>query len=615
MMHSLKSQLIISLTTYPARISTVNQTIDTLLNQTVQADKVILWLAPEQFPNKEADLPKQLLEQTKCGLTIDWYPDIRSYKKLIPTLQKYPDAIIVTADDDVLYKPTWLALLVDSYKKHPCDIQCHRATKFVRTARGFATISGGADYYKDASFLNKPTGVGGILYPPRCFYKDITDIEKIKKLAPTNDDQWFWLMAALNNVKIRVVPSPQYELNYIPGTQETALCKINDAGAKLFWRDFRAILTYYPELKNTLLADWNANKCDTSTVQEPYRNELIRWYENHTKQTLFLDCPRTFNEKIQWLKLYDSTPIKTRLADKFLVRDWIKEKIGEEYLIPLIGVYDSFEEIDFDALPDKFVIKCNHASGWNIVVKDKSKLNLAEVKQKLDKWLSTNFAFFYGFELHYRDIPPKITIEKYVENDGGKLYDYKFWCFNGQVKYMQFRDDYSRDLKMVFFDTEWEKQPFYYDHPLYDKELEKPDNYDEMIHIAQKLCQGFAFVCVDLYRLNDGTILFGEMTFTRSSGTGKWCNKKYNLMMGNLITLPQKAYNIDTGEYYNFKFKSRYAIHLIKLKNFMRHLISINSMPNKLTINLFGIRVWKTKYCNKCVKYYLFGVQIWQKKK
>lgn len=293
-------------------------------------------------------------------------------------------------------------------------------------------------------------------------------------------------------------------------------------------------------------------------IQRTHRQELQNWYKRATGKYLNLDNPCTFNEKIQWLKLYDSTPIKTRLADKYLVRDWIKEKIGEQYLIPLLGVYDKFEDIDFAKLPNQFVIKCNHGSGMNIIVKDKTKLNLLEAKEKLDKWMSENFAFKFECELHYRNIQPKIIIEKYMENkESQNLYNYKFWCFNGEVKYMQFRDDFSANLKMVFYDLNWKRQPFYYDHPLYDKKLEKPDNFQEMINLAKKLCQGFAFVCVDLYRLDNGNVYFGEMTFTRSSGSAHWNDEKYNRILGNMIKLPKLAYNIDTGEYYKLPKKSR----------------------------------------------------------
>lgn len=275
------------------------------------------------------------------------------------------------------------------------------------------------------------------------------------------------------------------------------------------------------------------------------------WYYKKFCYPLNIDNPQTFNEKIQWLKLYDATPIKTRLADKYLVRDWVKEKIGEKYLIPLLGVYDKFEEIDFDKLPEKFVIKCNHGCAYNIIVKDKSKLDLTEVKAKLDKWMNDNFAY-HSMEMHYRDIEPKIIIEKYIENEGTEdLYDYKFWCFAGKVYYIQFLSERNLSgLKMAFYDRNWQKQNFVYSYPLDKKNMSKPDNLQQMIDLAEKLSAEFNHVRVDFYRLNNGKILFGEMTFTTASGTCKWNDEKINRYFGDLIKLPELAYNIDTGEYY-----------------------------------------------------------------
>ena len=321
-----------------------------------------------------------------------------------------------------------------------------------------------------------------------------------------------------------------------------------------------------------------------------YRKYLKQWYTSVMRKPLNLDKTQTFNEKIQWLKLYDSTLIKTRLADKYLVREWVKEKIGEQYLIPLLGVYDRFEDINFSQLPDQFVIKCNHGCGYNIIVKDKSQLDRAEAKLKVDRWMRENYAFKWGFELYYRDIKPKILIEQCVTNDGQNLYDYKFWCFNGEVKYVQFRDDFPDTLKMVFYDLNWKRQPFYYNHSTYEEELAKPDNFDEMVQIAKMCCQSFPFVCVDLYRLNDGTIKFGEMTFTCSSGVVCWNNEKYNLMLGKLIKLPPLAYDIDTCGYYKPKRdkKTRPYLHLF-LNWYRKHrlqeqskLLCTNHIQNQL---------------------------------
>jgi len=278
-----------------------------------------------------------------------------------------------------------------------------------------------------------------------------------------------------------------------------------------------------------------------------YAKLLEKWYYNITKQHLNLNDPKTFNEKIQWSKLFDSTPIKTKLADKYLVRDWIKEKIGEKYLIPLLGVYDKFEEINFNELPNQFVIKCNHGCGYNIIVKDKTKIDLSEIKNKINKWMNENFALKYGLELHYSNIPHKIIIEKYIENKTSHdLYDYKFWCFDGKVKYIQFLSERNLDgLKMAFYDLNWNKQDFVYSYPLDSKTIEKPNNLDQMIELAEILSKNFNHVRVDFYRMDDGTIYFGEMTFTSASGIGKWNKEEANYYLGELFKLPKLTYDIN----------------------------------------------------------------------
>lgn len=282
-----------------------------------------------------------------------------------------------------------------------------------------------------------------------------------------------------------------------------------------------------------------------------FKKALEIWYRSKTGCLLNLDNPTTYNEKIQWLKLYDSTPEKTRLADKYLVRDWVAEKIGKEYLVPIIGVYNKFEDIDFDKLPNQFVIKCNHGSGYNIIIKDKSQINIDDVKNKINKWMRENFAYRYGYELHYRDIEPKIIIEKYIENQGtNDLYDYKFWCFDGKVYYIQFLSERNLDgLKMAFYDKKWNKQNFVYDYPLDVKNIEKPDNLDDMIKLAEKLSTGFSHVRVDFYRMNDGKLYFGEMTFSSASGVSKWNDENINKKFGDLIKLPSKIYDLDKKQF------------------------------------------------------------------
>jgi hypothetical protein len=274
--------------------------------------------------------------------------------------------------------------------------------------------------------------------------------------------------------------------------------------------------------------------------EKKYPEILKEWFKHTVGYDLNLENPQTYNEKIQWLKLYDSTPLKTKLSDKYLVRDWVKEKIGEKYLIPLIGVYDKFEDIDFNGLPNKFVIKANHGSGWNVIVKDKAALNIAERQKEFKDWMSKNFAYVFGLELQYKNIVPKIIIEEYLENNNDELYDYKIWCFDGKPKYILFASGRKQSLKLVFFDTNWGKQEFWLqNYPINKEEIKKPDNLNEMLSLSEVLSKGFAHVRVDFYRLNDGTIKFGEMTFSTASGVCRWNPPKYDLELGKLIKLPK----------------------------------------------------------------------------
>ncbi|OUO56595.1 glycosyltransferase [Candidatus Avelusimicrobium gallicola] len=304
--------------------------------------------------------------------------------------------------------------------------------------------------------------------------------------------------------------------------------------------------------------DWEyINKLINGQLTSDIRKKLSDWYQKVTGKYLNLDNPRTFNEKTQWLKLYDSTPLKTRLADKYLVREWIKEKIGEQYLIPLIGVYDKFDDIDFDKLPNQFVMKCNHGSGWNIIVKDKSKLNLAEAKQKIDTWMATDYSTRWGFELHYRNIVPKIIIEKYMEEVATALYDYRFFCSYGDVKQI-WLDVYSGtpNHKRKIYDRNWNELNITVKWPRLETPVEKPQKLADMIRFAEILSKEFSLVRVDFYLIGNH-IYFGEMTFTSMSGIGQFNPEKEDLKLGNMIKLPALAYNLETGEYYKLPKKSR----------------------------------------------------------
>lgn len=273
---------------------------------------------------------------------------------------------------------------------------------------------------------------------------------------------------------------------------------------------------------------------------QAYIDELAKWYHASTGDIIDFDNPITFTQKLQWCKVYDRNPLKTLLADKYLVRDWVADKIGEEYLVPLIGVWDCFDDIDFERFPKKFALKCNHGSGWNIIVDNKDNFDVNAAKLKIDQWMGENFAYKAGFELHYKDIVPKVIAEEYMENDGGDIYDYKFYCFDGRVEYIQFLMGRKTELQMAYFNRLWQKQSFCNNHKMIIANVEKPDNLEQMIELAETLSIGFPYVRVDFYRLNDGTIKFGEMTFTPASGTQDFRPKSADYMLGELLHLPME---------------------------------------------------------------------------
>ncbi|ONI37955.1 hypothetical protein AN639_08575 [Candidatus Epulonipiscium fishelsonii] len=281
-------------------------------------------------------------------------------------------------------------------------------------------------------------------------------------------------------------------------------------------------------------------------------DNLATCYKDSTGRDINFQNPQTFNEKMQWCKLYDNNPLKTKLSDKYEVRKWIANKIGKKYLIDSIGIYENFNEIEWNNLPQQFVIKTTHGWDQNIIVKDKNIFDKNKAKLQIEKWLNYNF-FKLSLEMQYKDIKPRIIIEKYIENFDNQLYDYKFWCFNGKVEYIMFigKQDPS-DITRIFFNREWERQPFTFNAKLKEIEIPKPDNLNEMIEIAEILSKEFPHVRVDLYSLNNGEIKFGEMTFTTHSGVAEWNLPEIDLKLGQLFNIEPLKDKL-TNQYNNSK--------------------------------------------------------------
>ena len=226
---------------------------------------------------------------------------------------------------------------------------------------------------------------------------------------------------------------------------------------------------------------------------------IAKDYKSNTGKILRVP-PVSYTEKIQFAKMFNSTELKGLLTDKYAVREWIIKKIGEEYLIPLIGVWNQFSDIDFDTLPVSFVLKTNHGSGTNLIVKDKTCIDFQKEKKKFDFWMKEDFAFSgRGYELHYSYIHPKIIAEQYIVDQTGELNDYKFLCFNGKPYYCWVDvGRYSHHRRYVF-DLDWNLQPWnQYTYTQMKEPISKPSNFDEMVKIAKILCEGFDQVRVDL---------------------------------------------------------------------------------------------------------------------
>lgn len=269
-------------------------------------------------------------------------------------------------------------------------------------------------------------------------------------------------------------------------------------------------------------------------------DKYLKWfYFIHMKKRLNLDNPRTFNEKMQWLKLYDRKPQYTRLVDKYEVRRYIADTIGEEYLIPLLGIWNKPEKIDFESLPDKFVLKCTHDSGSVLVCHNKKEFNTGKAIKFLNTRLKRNY-FYHGREWPYKDVKPRIIAEQYMEEEAGEeLKDYKLMCFNSKVKvaFVCSERYLGNGLRVTFFDTDWKRLPFERHYPASSVAIKKPEKYEEMIRIAEKLSEKLPFVRVDLYEIK-GRIYFSELTFYPGSGIEEFNPEKWDLVLGKQLKLP-----------------------------------------------------------------------------
>lgn len=264
-------------------------------------------------------------------------------------------------------------------------------------------------------------------------------------------------------------------------------------------------------------------------------------YLRKMRKWLDFDNPRTFNEKLQWLKAYDHNPMYTDIVDKYAVKAIIADKLGPEYLIPTLAIYDSPSDIEWDNLPNRFVLKCTHDSGGVVVCQDKASLDKEAALRKLWKHYRRNY-YYNKREWPYKNIKPRILAEQYMEDrqGDGELKDYKFFCFDGEPKLLFVASDRHRktETKFDFFDMDYNHLPIRNGHPNSDVPPAKPATFEQMKEIAAKLSEGFPHVRVDLYEI-EGRIYFGELTLYHYSGTTPFEPASWDEKLGDWLKLPQ----------------------------------------------------------------------------
>jgi len=265
-------------------------------------------------------------------------------------------------------------------------------------------------------------------------------------------------------------------------------------------------------------------------------------YKRIFGHNLNLKNPQTYNEKLQWLKLYDRNPLYTKLVDKYEAKVYVAEKIGGQHVIPTYGVWNHFDDIDFDMLPDSFVLKCTHDSGGVVVCKDKGDLDMVSSREKIETSLKNNY-YYQSREWPYKNVPPRIIAEKYMEDTSfGELRDYKFFCFSGEPKVMFVASERMSDqeTKFDFFDMNYDHLDVYNGHPTAENIPQKPACFEEMKEFAEILSSGIPHVRIDFYEV-DGNIYFGEFTFSHWGGFVPFDPPEWDQKIGEWINLPDRS--------------------------------------------------------------------------
>lgn len=348
-----------------------------------------------------------------------------------------------------------------------------------------------------------------------------------------------------------------------------------------------------------------------AALDEKKKKEILeKAFLQRVGYKLNLDNPQTFNEKIMWMKLYYQNPLITKCCDKFAVKEYVAETIGAQYAVPTIAQWSDPDEIDFDSLPDQFVLKVNWSSGYNIIVRDKSELDINAVKRKLKQWIRPDRnAYYQYFNWGFKHMKPVIYAEEYLEQVAGQVYDYKFFMCNSQLKFMLIATDRQNDETLThdFFDNEFNYIPLTYGELKHAETTpSKPKHFDKMIELATKLSEPFPFVRVDFYETED-KIYLGEMTFYPAGGLKPFTPEIWDYRLGEKIQLPEKYITDKEGPLFkirSFCKKAQLALRR-RLMSLRKRIVRKEQVGKNKYIRLLGLRIpyethtERTKVCRR----------------
>ena len=532
------------MTSYPGRITNVGKAIFFLLmKQTMKPDEIHLWLAEPEFPNRENDLPQDLLRVIDIdNVFLHWLPKNTFVHKRHEIFKQTTDNdCVFLMDDDVRYDVNLIQQVMATHEKFPDCIVCYNS--YHEHRYDGRRILYGQEIDETEPAVNKVRWCGQSMIPSRLYPKEILDAahqEVRDRTSPISDECWFQPWTVFYDI-------PIFHLNYGWGVD------IDPTKSK--WRGIvgfshqkeangytkrdnwlYAVISSYPEVFEKYRKLFNYDSwtgyCVSLIPKIKARFKQMMGFEPN------IDHPERFTEKLEWLKVYDNSFLKTYCADKVTAREYVRGKLGKDISIPVIGVYDKFDDIDFTKLPKDYVMKTNHGSHTNIIVRN-GLLNQAVARKQINDWLSKDWSW-WGYEMFYKLIPRKIIIEKFVSDGNAALTDYKFLCFNGKPMYCQVITGRGSDaMSLNYYDMDWTPCTGIsrLDLPAnYATLYKRPKTFDQMKEYASMLSNDFKFVRVDFYEI-EGEVYFGELTFIPAASYIKYKNDATDFEFGRLLHL------------------------------------------------------------------------------